>query len=161
VLINDFAFADNLNPNYIKNRTIKKYPSYMGGAWTPAVSINCSMQDCTLDGLFMSGIDTSESHAPAVRIYDGHVNPATIFSNTMMGGTDIVDDSNSPAGGFVTHSAGGFTIAGAQTKSAASDSVGAPLSGASDFAVLVGSTGKDTDGNGSWCEQIAVRFAQL
>jgi hypothetical protein len=27
VLINDFAFADNLNPNYITNHTIKKHPS--------------------------------------------------------------------------------------------------------------------------------------
>ena len=36
VVINDFAFADNLDPNYIKDETIKKYPSYEGGAFTPA-----------------------------------------------------------------------------------------------------------------------------
>ena len=36
VVIDDFAFADNLDPNYIKDETIKKYPSYEGGAFTPA-----------------------------------------------------------------------------------------------------------------------------
>ena len=36
IVINDFAFADNLDPNYIKDETIKKYPSYEGGAFTPA-----------------------------------------------------------------------------------------------------------------------------
>ena len=85
IVINDFAFADNLDPNYIKDETIKKYPSYEGGAFTPAVAINCSMPDCGLEGLYMTGVDTSESHAPAVRVYAGSVQPATISSNQQMG----------------------------------------------------------------------------
>ena len=133
----------------------------MGGAWTPAVSINCSMQDCAFNGLIMSGIDTSESHAPAVRVYEGRVNPATITSNTMMGGQDIVDADGKPAGGFVTRSVGGFTIAaphtcptGAHCDPPPANGTGVPLSGAADFALLVGSTGVQSDGseggNASW-----------
>ena len=155
VIISDFAFADNVPPNYIKNHTLKKYPSYMGGAWTPAVSVNCSMQDCGINGLFMSGVDTSESHAPAVRVYSGQADPVTIFSNTMMGGQDILDADDKPAGGFVTRSVGGWTMAApAKTCPTRADckeaNVSQVLSGASDFALLVGETGGDNDGNASW-----------
>jgi hypothetical protein len=156
VNINDFAFADNLQPHYLTNYTPKTYPSYMGGAWTPAVSINCSMQDCAINGLVMAGVDTSESHAPAVRIYAGQVNPATIFSNTLMGGQDILDAQDAPAGGYVTRSVGGFTIASpAKTCPTRADchvanTSGQVLSGGSDFALLVGQTGGQSGGNASW-----------
>ena len=43
------------------------------------------MPDCGLEGLYMTGVDTSESHAPAVRVYAGSVQPATISSNQQMG----------------------------------------------------------------------------
>ena len=164
IIISDFAFADNLDPNYIKNHTIKKYPAWSGGAWTPVVSINCSMprggsNNCALNGLVMTGIDTSEAHAPAVRIYDGQVGPATITSNTMMGGTDVVDADSKPAGGFVTRSVGGYTIAasaarcptGASCPPDEGDNVSPqPLSGRSNFALLVGETSGAMVGNASW-----------
>ena len=155
VVINDFAFADNLSPNYLKNVTVQQYPSYMGGAWTPVVSVNCSMQDCGINGLFMAGVDTSESHAPAVRIYSGQANPTTIFSNTMMGGQDILDAKSKPGGGFVTRSVGGWTIAApAKTCPVRADctveNVSQVLSGSSDFALLVGETGGESEGNASW-----------
>ena len=72
----------------------------------------------------------------------------------------MVNASGAPAGGFVTRSAGGYTIA----RPAKPDCVGgkppqppspAPLpgqvlSGDSEFALLVGETGGESGGNASW-----------
>ena len=82
----------------------------------------------------------------------------------MMGGQDVVDEAGAPAGGFVTRSAGGHTIAapaGAKmdcvgclpkvpSVPAGEPLPGQPLSGRSDFALLVGETGGDGGGNASW-----------
>ena len=37
------------------------------------------MPDCGLEGLYMTGIDTSESHAPAVRVYAGSTSEADLL----------------------------------------------------------------------------------
>ena len=85
-------------------------------------ALNCSgIPDCKLDGLTIiasSGYEGMGYHVPAVRVWSGDVTAVTVFGSQITGAADVVDETNTPVGSWVSRSGGGFTIVGTANDSA-------------------------------------------
>lgn len=59
-----------------------------------------------------SGYEGMGYQVPAVRVWDGTVDAVTVFDSQLTGAADVLDDTNTPVGSWVSRSGGGFTIVG-------------------------------------------------
>jgi hypothetical protein len=147
VTINEVMWVDSANvgtTNYIKN-----YPAISnntGGNAVGVVSVNCSVKDCGIDGLFMtsssSSMGAAGGGAPALRIFEAdHATGVTVTTGGMTAAPDVLDAANVPFGNWISRSAGGWIGVGTGTSSNASN-LSAHGAGASSHALLFGLAGE-------------------
>jgi hypothetical protein len=106
----------------------------------PIVGLNAS--GSRLDGVIITSSTTTESHAPAVRVYAGTLDSVTIFSGQLVGGYDCVDANDVPVGAFVTRSAGGLVVVNKPMEQDSGSPLNAVVSGNSTHALLFGRSGE-------------------
>lgn len=156
VTIIDFQNADSKPIQYSSNRQ-------------PVVAINCSQPGCTLDGLTivgasagvynpskLGGYDRPNGTHPAVRVYAGGVQAATISGSHFSGGADVVDNDSKPVGNWAArNSGGGWTmVSDGQVSTYLPLPHSSSLTGLTNHTLMLGKSGETTarlaiDGDGT------------
>ena len=127
------------------------------------VAVNCTVQGCGIDGLFMtsssSAMGAAGGGAPALRVFAAdHATGITVNTGGMTAAPDVLDSQGVPFGNWVSRSEGGWvavgTVAGDGTNESALSAHGA---GVSTHALLLGLAGEsagrmalDFDGAMRW-----------
>ena len=128
---------------------LTKYPAIppsTGGNPVGVVSLNCTVSDCGIDGLFLtsssSSMGASGGGAPALRVFAAdHATGITVNTGGMTAAPDVLDAANVPFGNWVSRSAGGWIGVGNGAGSNASN-MSAHGVGAASHALLFGVAGE-------------------
>lgn len=108
--------------------------------WTsnrqPVVRVNCPATTCSLDNVYLQGVQQGVGDHPAVRVLGkARVTGVTILDALSDGALDVRDEQDRYAGNFVSRSAGGWTIVGEDSPSAENETSLKPNNG---HALLLG-----------------------
>ena len=128
---------------------LSRYPAIKpdtGGNAVGVVSVNCSVPDCGLDGLFVtsssSSMGAAGGDAPAVRVFQAdHATGITVNTGGMTAAPDVMDAANVPFGNWISRSAGGWLGVGTELGSNSSNMT-AHGEGAASHALLFGLAGE-------------------